>query len=75
MNYINLTKLGNTSNGAALSLYTSQVSISNKQLNLGGFDSEIDAAKARDKYVYENNLPHRLNFPEDYPSRDGENNK
>ena len=55
--------------------WRSQVSINNKQLNLGGFDSEIDAAKARDKYVYENNLPHRLNFPEDYPSRDGENNK
>jgi group I intron endonuclease len=33
---------------------------------LGRFKSEIDAAKAHDKYVIDNNINHPLNFPNDY---------
>ena len=31
--------------------------------NIGHFNNELEAAKARDKYIRDNNLPHRLNFP------------
>jgi group I intron endonuclease len=43
----------------------------NKKLrNLGRYDLEIDAARAYDKYVIENNLSNPLNFPEDYNRRE-----
>ena len=31
--------------------------------HIGCFATELEAAKARDKYIKDNNLPHRLNFP------------
>jgi hypothetical protein len=31
--------------------------------NIGHFNDELEAAKARDKYIKDNDLPHRLNFP------------
>jgi len=37
-----------------------------KLIYLGSYKEEIDAAKAYDKYIIENNLPNPLNFPEDY---------
>ena len=33
-----------------------------KHINLGKYKKEIDAAKAYDKYIIENNLPNPLNF-------------
>jgi group I intron endonuclease len=35
-----------------------------KRKYLGEYKNEIDAALTYDKYIYENNLPHPLNFPE-----------
>lgn len=35
-----------------------------KQVRIGSFKSELDAAHAYDKYVIENNLPNPLNFPD-----------
>ncbi len=37
-----------------------------KRIYLGQFGEEKDAARAYDKFVIENNLPHPLNFPEEY---------
>jgi len=37
---------------------------------VGCSKDEIEAAKTYDKYVIENNLPHPLNFPKDYPNRE-----
>lgn len=34
-----------------------------KVVTVGYFDNEITAAQARDKFIRDNNLPHRLNFP------------
>lgn len=41
----------------------------NKKIQIGLFKSEIEAAKAYDRYVIENNLDRPLNFPENYPNR------
>lgn len=41
----------------------SQISVSNKKIHLGFFDNKIDAAKAYDKYVIDNNLEHTINGP------------
>ena len=34
-----------------------------KKINLGNYNTSIEAAKARDDYIIKNNLPHTLNFP------------
>lgn len=44
--------------------WLSAVNYMAKRTNLGTYKEEIDAAKAYDTYVRENNLPHPLNFPE-----------
>jgi predicted transcriptional regulator len=41
-----------------------QARISRKYI--GCFKTELDAARAYDKYIFENNLPNPLNFPEEY---------
>ena len=42
------------------------INIDNKQIHIGYYETEDDAAKARDKYVKEKNLTEfcQLNFPE-----------
>ena len=42
--------------------YVAQVHIKNYPIQLGYFINAIEAAKARDKYVIDNNLEHTLNF-------------
>ena len=42
--------------------YQTSISINNKSIHLGTFSTAIEAAKARDKYIIDNNLPHTLNF-------------
>jgi group I intron endonuclease len=37
-----------------------------KPKQIGGYKTEIEAARAYDKYVVEHNLPNPLNFPEEY---------
>lgn len=41
--------------------WKSSISISNKSVHLGYFDTAKEAAKAYDKYVLENNLEHTIN--------------
>jgi hypothetical protein len=43
-------------------VWVSQISIQNKTKFIGHHKSEIEAAMARDNYVKEHSLPHRLNF-------------
>jgi len=43
--------------------WVSQMSVKGKRVRIGYFKTELDAAKAYDKYVIENNLPNPLNFP------------
>ena len=38
-----------------------------KKIRVGSFKTEIEAAKAYDKYIVENNINRPLNFPDDYP--------
>lgn len=40
--------------------YRSKIQWMGKQINLGRFKTAMDAAKARDEYIIENNLPHTL---------------
>lgn len=40
----------------------SRVSLNNKELHVGYFNSALEAAKAYDKVVMINNLPNKLNF-------------
>lgn len=44
--------------------WRSRIRIARKLINLGSYDSEIEAAKAFDLYIIENHLPHNINFPE-----------
>lgn len=42
--------------------YQTSICVNNKKMNLGRFKTAIDAAKAYDKYIKDNNLNHPLNF-------------
>lgn len=42
--------------------YTSSITVNWKNISIGTFDTAIEAAKARDKYIIENELEHTLNF-------------
>lgn len=42
--------------------YMSYITINNKLIHIGTFDTAIEAAKARDKYIDNNNLEHTKNF-------------
>lgn len=42
--------------------WCTRISIDRKQVILGYFDNPIDGAKARDKYIDDNNLEHTKNF-------------
>jgi group I intron endonuclease len=48
--------------------WRSSIVVNKKTIHLGNHKTEIDAAKARDKYITDNNLPNKLSFP------NGENN-
>lgn len=43
--------------------FVSQLSINCSQKFIGYFKTELEAAKAFDSYVIENNLPNQINFP------------
>ena len=42
--------------------WQANIKINNKTKYIGSFNNKIEAAEARDKYITDNNLPHRLNF-------------
>jgi group I intron endonuclease len=44
--------------------WAASISVMGSRFNLGTYKEEIDAARAYDAYVIENNLPHPLNFPD-----------
>ena len=48
--------------------YKAQINIDNKQIHIGYYEKEEDAAKARDAYVKEKNLTEfcNLNFPDNF---------
>lgn len=51
--------------------YVARIQFNGKRIHIGIFADEIDAAKAIDEYIVENNIPNRtLNFPEEYPDYD-----
>lgn len=43
--------------------WVAQSCYAGKRKNIGRFDTEKCAAIARDRYIIQNNLPHKLNFP------------
>lgn len=43
------------------SLFHSYITVDNTRVNIGYYDTALEAAKARDTYVIEHNLPHTLN--------------
>lgn len=45
------------------------ITVNKKRLRLGLYKTELEAALVYDRYVVENNLPHSINFPENYPNR------
>ena len=47
---------------SASRLWSARLMIQGKNINLGYFNTDIEAATARDKYIIDNNLPHTLNF-------------
>jgi len=45
--------------------YSATVKFKKKIFHLGTFDTALEAAKVRDKFVSDNNMPHTLNFKEE----------
>jgi group I intron endonuclease len=43
--------------------------VNGRVIEAGQFKIETDAARAYDKYIFENNLPNPLNFPEEYEQK------
>lgn len=43
-------------------MYRSRISVDNRLVNIGTFNTSIEAAKAYDKYIIDNNLEHTKNF-------------
>lgn len=46
--------------------WVAKLRVDKKEIHLGYFKIEEDAARAYDKYVFENGLKNILNFPEEY---------
>lgn len=51
------------SNKSLKSPYQAQIKVNGKNIYIGLYNTAENAAKARDKYVIDNNLEHTLNFP------------
>ena len=39
------------------------IKIAKKSIHIGSYDTPLEAAQARDLYIVENNLSHKLNLP------------
>lgn len=49
--------------------FRAQIIVNGKNTGIGSSTNEIECAKQYDKYIVDNNIPHKkLNFPEDYPN-------
>ena len=46
--------------------WQSKVSVKNKTVNLGGYETAKEAALVRDKFIIDNNYEHTLNFDKEY---------
>lgn len=42
--------------------WSARIGVNNGYVNVGCFETEKEAAKARDKYIMKNDLPNKLNF-------------
>ena len=51
-------------------VWVSNIRVNKKRIYLGGFKDKMDAVKARDKYIIENNLSHKLAFPKETYDKD-----
>lgn len=45
-------------------MYRARIVVDKQHINIGTFFDSVDAAKAYDKYVIDNNLEHNINFPQ-----------
>jgi hypothetical protein len=72
--YLGVSIHNYTQNEKKYSVWRATIKLNKKQIHIGSYKIEIEAAKAYDNYVIENNLTTRkLNFPSDYPNFIGTN--
>ena len=51
-------------------VWVSNLRVNTKRIYLGSFKDKMDAVKARDEYIIENNLSHKLAFPKEKYDKD-----
>lgn len=49
--------------------WIAKITLDGKKKYIGSYETEILAAQGYDKYIYNNNLNNKLNFPEDYKNK------